>query len=625
MKLWKILVATMIALLLVCAVAMAEDKTCAEKGNPCTGEFVYEKYETCEVDGLKVWNTCTNPKCPNYGVKNYNVTQVVTAYGHDMKYTVNTNSTCTEQGVKKGSCQRTGCDYEIDTKKDLLPHDLQLKGHKDAAHKQEGYDYYECANCEYNTKLNKVPAIECVFEFAFTVDPTCTTKGYDVWKCECGEREEKNETPALGHNYTIFVKTNKEPSCYAEGANTYKCDREGCTATTEVKLPKIGHEYATTWTTTVPATCTVDGEESRWCLMCADARETRVLEAKGHSLTAEAVTVQPTCTTDGERVMKCRNCPYKVAEVVEATGHAWTNENNPQINKKPDCVNDGFKTWKCTNDCGEEKTVVVAALGHDLKSETKVEPTCDRAGLKYEYCVRGNGCGFVDDNIVIMPTGHEGEVTEYTAPTCTAEGSKTTECEKCGKTASEVLAKIDHNYEWKLTPATPSSNGKNELKCTGCGDVKETTTVKYTKWYYNNTMTSFGPTTKELVGGNDWYRVTPVDVTVDGVYTYDLVASNKYVVGTVTITVNAGALTVSYDAMRGVTVNDEALLVYASKADLAAGTAVTANVGAAINVAETFGADNQVLVSLILTGDYDAAGKSYVDADAAAAMIANID
>ena len=166
-------------------------------------------------------------------------------------------------------------------------------------------------------------------------------------------------------------------------------------------------------------------------------------------------------------------------------------------------------------------------------------------------------------------------------------------------------------------------------KCDSCGYVKYVAPVA-TKFYYNNTMTSFGPTTRELVGGNDWYRVTPVDLSVDGVYTYDLIASNRYVVGTVTITVNAGALTVDYKVAAGhVNVKDEALLIYASKADLAEGKAVTANVGDAINTAETFGADTKVIVSLILVGDYNAIGHNVtemiVDDAQIAAMIANID
>lgn len=200
-------------------------------------------------------------------------------------------------------------------------------------------------------------------------------------------------------------------------------------------------------------------------------------------------------------------------------------------------------------------------------------------------------------------------------------------CATCGKGEEKInyTAALGHKYSWvEVTKPSPAGNGKNEYKCSACGNVADTKTIKYSKYYYNNTMTSFGPTTKELVGGNDWYRVTPVDLTVDGVYTYDLIASNKYIVGKVTITVNAGTLTVSYKA-NGVDVKDEALLIYASKADLATGTAVTAPVGAAINAAETFGADTKVLVSLILTGDYDAAGKGLVDASAAAGMIANID
>ena len=146
------------------------------------------------------------------------------------------------------------------------------------------------------------------------------------------------------------------------------------------------------------------------------------------------------------------------------------------------------------------------------------------------------------------------------------------------------------------------------------------------EYLYNNTMSSYGPTTRELVGGNDWYRVTPVDLSIDGVYTYDLIASNRYVVGTVTIKVEAGELTVTYAVTaRPCTVKKEELKIYASKADLAAGNAIDAKIGEGI----TFGEDTKVIVSLILTGDYAINGYKVTnmiinDAEIAS-MIANMD
>ena len=163
--------------------------------------------------------------------------------------------------------------------------------------------------------------------------------------------------------------------------------------------------------------------------------------------------------------------------------------------------------------------------------------------------------------------------------------------------------------------------------------VKPTPTPKPQKqlnYYYDNTMSSYGPTTRELVGGNAWYRVTPVDLSIDGVYTYDLIASNRYVVGTVTIKVEAGELTVSYDVeARPCTVKKEVLKIYASKADLAIGNAIEAKVGEPLNATENFGSDTKVLVSLILTGDYATNGYNVTDMiinkAEIAAMIANMD
>lgn len=369
--------------------------------------------------------------------------------------------------------------------------------------------------------------------------------------------------------------------------------------------------------------CDKTGTATLWCSVCHNQNANVTIPMTPHKLSDwDFPNGLGDCLNPMISVRVCKNtgCTYKETKVLEeATGHNWKVIEGTNT---ATCDKAGVVSQKCEN-CGfVQSNVAVGALGHDYTE--KVTPaTCEKDGKVVKTC---KVCG--DKKTEKIPAAH-GATKEVAgkAPACGVAGTIDVVCTVCGaKVGEKSVAALSHEYSWiVVTKPSAAGNGRNEYKCNLCGDVAEVKTIKYSKYYYNNTMTSFGPMTRELVGGNDWYRVTPVDVTVDGVYTYDLIASNKYVVGTVTISVNAGTLTVSYKVKGNVDVKDESLLIYASKADLAAGSAVTAPVGAAINVAETFGADGKVLVSLILTGDYDAAGKDLVNDAAAAGMIANID
>ncbi len=743
MKLWKILLATMIAMLLVCAVAMAD--TCEEGCTPSKNFYVVTE-PTCEKTGLMVQYACKVSGCDNT-TKALNA-QPIPALGHNWSETKVVAATCTAEGSKTFVCLNDGCNATktetIAKEKHNLVKSNQLS--TPATCTKAGEDVSVCADC-YEVVTKVVAATGHTWTSVDGVAATCTKDGYTRHQeCACGAINGGAVIPALGHDFSVLADSSKQKAtCTEDGYKLYKCSR--CTETEKVITETAKGHVVTRVVEEVKATCTEAGYISYACANCYDVAAVKVTTdaAKGHVMTrkvsevaatcteagyisyacancydADAVKVttdaatghnfsvkineaKVTCTTDGYTEYACaNNCgntekrdivaktghnhetlienilptctqagyeAYKCAcgdikynavavlahnysderwtekvaptclsagtesnvctmcdkaeiiRVVAATGHELVND---KLEKQPTCTEDGLRVKKCANEgCKYEETVVLKALGHKEKDTIVAKADCVNVGMKHVSCER---CGEqLAKNVIIPAEGHTGKVTKEVAATCTTEGSKTTECTKCNKTVTETIAKLAHAYTWVTTAATPSANGKSEYKCSACGDVAEVKTIKYSKWYYNNTMTSFGPTTKELVGGNDWYRVTPVDLAVDGVYTYDLIASNKYVVGTVTITVNAGALTVSYKTNYSVDVKDEALLIYASKADLATGTAVTAPVGAAINAAETFGADTKVLVSLILTGDYDAAGKGLVDASAAAGMIANID
>jgi surface protein len=55
---------------------------------------------------------------------------------------------------------------------------------------------------------------------ANTVKPTCTEKGYTVYKCECGNTENRDFVPENGHEYTEHVTP---PTYTEEGYTTYIC------------------------------------------------------------------------------------------------------------------------------------------------------------------------------------------------------------------------------------------------------------------------------------------------------------------------------------------------------------------------------------------------------------------
>lgn len=91
----------------------------------------------------------------------------------------------------------------------------------------------------------------------------------------------------------------------------------------------------------------------------------------------------------------------------------------------------------------------------------------------------------------------------------------------------------------------------------------------------NNTASSFGPQFREVTPGMTdlWYMFTPLDLTRQGRQTYELVASNMYVIGEVYVDVYGDTVTITYhnyyDGEGGETkVRQEFLGLYGSYADV---------------------------------------------------------
>jgi hypothetical protein len=158
-----------------------------------------------------------------------------------------------------------------------------------------------------------------------------------------------------------------------------------------------------------------------------------------------------------------------------------------------------------------------------------------------------------------VPVTHNpGQWITMVAPTCYTTGLKITNCTFCKVEMQKEIPVLGNGLrdsghvagEWVVTQAaTNKSTGTQELRCTLCGTILETKTIPIlSETWPDNTACSLGPRFRDEVPGltDNWYMYTPVDLTKDGVQTFPLIASNVYIIGSVSVTVEDGKATVAY-------------------------------------------------------------------------------
>ena len=196
-------------------------------------------------------------------------------------------------------------------------------------------------------------------------------------------------------------------------------------------------------------------------------------------------------------------------------------------------------------------------------------------------------------------------------PDCENPGLACTDCKSCGSRQETALPALGHDRtERVITEPAKEQPGLTEVVCARCGALLESREVYYRQMMYNNAITSLGPSTRDLIGGQEWYRITPLDVTMDGTFTFPLIASNRYTVGSMTAAINRGTLTVSYQFNSSqFRVNSETLIIYPDLNTLRDPVQPSFyELNTPIDIRESFGDADVVLLSLLIRADYDAAG-----------------
>ncbi len=238
--------------------------------------------------------------------------------------------------------------------------------------------------------------------------PTCTSIGWYAYEsCQRCNHNTYVEIPATGHLFLVYT-SNNDAKCTENGTKTAACKNEGCSVkdTVEDIDSALGHSLT-------DPTCTEDSQCTRsGCSYTAD-------NALGHNYVNYKSDGNATCTADGTETAKCERCDkYNTRKAQDsALGHDLS---KATCEEAPRCQNKNCVYTEGT------------ALGHDITEHDAKAATCTQKGWNaYEDCSRCTHSTYVE----IPKLGHNYVNYTYNKnATCTADGTKTAECENCDET-----------------------------------------------------------------------------------------------------------------------------------------------------------------------------------------------
>lgn len=216
---------------------------------------------------------------------------------------------------------------------------------------------------------------------------------------------------------------------------------------------------------------------------------------------------RPTCTQTGSALVRCikwwhvkvfnplkwewqessGQCDYSETHTINMAPHTWPSDGT--VEQASPCV-DGWKVWRCTVCNTELKREKIDAKPHQYGDAITIKPTCEKGGKTYKKC---SVCGDEDVLETTDPLGHHTDGVKWTKgdnsevgwvvdqPHKCVDGTKTRECDICHeKETVKVPATEKHKpTDWIVTvEPTCTTTGTRVKKCTVCGNVVETETIK---------------------------------------------------------------------------------------------------------------------------------------------------
>jgi D-alanyl-D-alanine carboxypeptidase (penicillin-binding protein 5/6) len=215
------------------------------------------------------------------------------------------------------------------------------------------------------------------FMFVFTAAPTCTARGYSLYRCECGQTEKRDLTEPVGHDYQLQKTVNS--TCMAAGYSVYACDC-GSTRIGDYTLLE-GHVFEIVREKEV--TCTERGYRDYRC-SCGYQYTGDVIEPLGHNFQKSKV-VEPTCQDQGYTLYKCVCGLTEKRNFTPAGGH--TMEKSKVV--AATCMTQGYTIYKCKYCSYTEKKDYTSGGAHTYPITRKVTASATQKGYTVHICLCG--------------------------------------------------------------------------------------------------------------------------------------------------------------------------------------------------------------------------------------------
>ena len=306
-------------------------------------------------------------------------------------------------------------------------------------------------------------------------------------------------------------KVTEAPTHTKEGTKTYTCTVCGETKTEKVEKLK-DHSYGE-WTKH-------DDKQHKHSCICGDT------QYAAHTWDAGKVTKAATCKDAGEKLYTCTACgetkteaiaktnnhtygswekntaenhkhTCKVCGNVETAAHTW---DAGKVTKAATCKDAGEKLYTCTA-CGETKTEAIAKTNNHTYGSWE-KNTAENHKHTCKVCGNVETAAHTWDNgkVTVKPTSTTKGQTVYTCTLCGE--TKTVETDYSHSHSYGIKWHYDNNMHWHectgcgskqtprahtfgeakiITPATHTSTGKAEYKCTVCGAAVEKEIAKITE------------------------------------------------------------------------------------------------------------------------------------------------
>ena len=267
----------------------------------------------------------------------------------------------------------------------------------------KGYSIMECEDCHFQ-QTYELPLADHQWEAIAAKAAICGVDGNEAGrKCKvCGKIEgaKKIPMPAPDHEYKVVDAASYPAECLKEGRLYLWC--QICNHEEVKVIPKLGHDYSDeNWVTIQAATCENPGVEYNYCNNAnCETYISRELPALGHKFDTSVLSAMratgaagvfdtvgneiitpSTCTTVGKARLVCLNAGCTVKRDFEIpAGHvmgAWYEDTSKYAGPvRCPCTDDLIYTRDCLKGCGyQEHQLIASAIGHSWIIVTLDETT----------------------------------------------------------------------------------------------------------------------------------------------------------------------------------------------------------------------------------------------------------